>query len=466
MTRWGLVLRVAAASAGLVFAAVPFSTVFAQQQAATADATADTSAPAPLSEDELEVLVARIALYPDELIAVISGASLYPLQIVEAERYLEQYAKDKSLKPKDTWDGSVVSLLNYPEIVKMMSDDLDWTQQFGDALAYQQKDVLIAIQQLREEAVAKGIIKTDDKVKVVEENDNIVIQSASTEKVYVPRYEPEMLYEPGYAVAPISYYPEPYPSYWYPTATFFAAAVTGAAWAAVVDWDDWGVWGGRWGNDVDIDCNGCFNNRDFNGKVNFNDVDWKNVDRSKINIDRNQFAKFDRTNVKNRIEKNSTNSIRNRASNIRNERKPGGAGRTANVQDVRKSTLEGLKAKPDLKRPDGGNIKRPDGKRPDASKANLNRSSVKKPTNVKRSSGKAKPAARADNRPKKPSGLGHVGSGKKQKIASNRGAKAMGGGARGGHRAAPRGGGGRQMAGPRGGGGHRSVHRGGGGRRR
>ena len=175
------------------------------------------------------MLVARIALYPDELIAVISGAALYPLQIVEAARYLDQYAKDKSLKPKDSWDGSVVSLLNYPEIVKMMSDDLDWTQQLGDALAYQQKDVLVAIQQLREEAVAKGIIKTDDKVKVVEENDNIVIQSASTEKVYVPRYEPEMLYEPGYAVAPISYYPEPYPSYWYPTATFFAAAVTGAS---------------------------------------------------------------------------------------------------------------------------------------------------------------------------------------------------------------------------------------------
>ena len=75
----------------------------------------------PLTDDELEVLVARIALYPDELVAVISGAAIYPLQIVEASRFLDAYAKDKTLKPKDSWDGSVISLLNYPEIVKMMS---------------------------------------------------------------------------------------------------------------------------------------------------------------------------------------------------------------------------------------------------------------------------------------------------------------------------------------------------------
>ena len=73
---------------------------------------------------ELEVLVARIALYPDELIAVITAASLYPLQIVEAQRFLDESKTNTSLKPKATWDGSVVSLLNYPEIVRMMSQDL------------------------------------------------------------------------------------------------------------------------------------------------------------------------------------------------------------------------------------------------------------------------------------------------------------------------------------------------------
>ena len=275
------------------------------------------------------------------------AASLYPLQIVEASRYLDQYAKDKSLKPKESWDGSVISLLNYPEVVKMMSDDLEWTQALGDAIAYQQKDVLIAIQQLRDEAVAKGVIKTDDKVQVTTENDNVVIKSASPEMIYVPQYAPEMLYEPDYAWEPIRYYPDPYPNYWYPGATFFAGAVTGAIWAAAVDWDDWDVWGGHWdGGDIDIDCNNCFNNRDFNGKVNFNDVDWKNVDRSKINIDRDQLNKFDRNEIKNKVKANTNNSIRDRAKDIKKRdnianRRPGAGG--AGTRDIRKSTLDGLK---------------------------------------------------------------------------------------------------------------------------
>ena len=117
----------------------------------------------------------------------------------------------------------MISLLNYPEIVTMMSDDLDWTQTLGEALTYQQKDVLIAIQQLRDKAVAAGVIKSDDKMTVVEENDNVVIQSASADTIYVPQYEPQMLYEPDYQLAPITYYPDPYPSYYYPTAPFFAA---------------------------------------------------------------------------------------------------------------------------------------------------------------------------------------------------------------------------------------------------
>ena len=231
-----------------------------------------------LSAEEMEVLVARIALYPDELIAVITAASLYPLQIVEAQRFLDDSKTNTSLKPKPTWDGSVVSLLNYPEIVRMMSDDLEWTQLLGEAIVNQQQDVLAAIQQLREKAVAEGIIKTDDKVKVVEENDNIIIQPASTEVIYVPQYQPEMLYEEDYIYRPVAYYPDPYPYYYSPIAPFFAGVVTGAIWVGIVDWDDGfrgGHWGRDWGNDIYIDCNNCFNNRRFKGKLAINDVDWK-----------------------------------------------------------------------------------------------------------------------------------------------------------------------------------------------
>src|SRR5262245_38512112 len=149
------------------------------------------------------------ALYPDELVAAIVAASLYPLQIVQAQRYLEQVKSKPNLKPDKDWDGSVISLLNYPEIVKMMNDDLDWTEELGDAATNQEKDLLQAIQQLRDRAVAKGVIKTDEKTKVVKQNDKVIIQPAVADKVYVPVYEPQMLYEPNYPPAPVSYYPEP-----------------------------------------------------------------------------------------------------------------------------------------------------------------------------------------------------------------------------------------------------------------
>lgn len=389
-----------AASLGFLGAFVTFSITYAQEQTgAASNATASTSTPTPLTADKLKILVAPVALYPDELVAVISQASLYPLQIVEADRYLEQYAKNKSLKPKASWDGSVISLLNYPNVVKKMSQNLDWTQQFGNAITYQQKDVLVTIQQLRHEAVAKDIIKSDDKIKVTEENDKVAIQSASAEKVHVPRYEPEMLYVADHPPKPISYYPEPYPSYWYPTATFFAAAVTGAAWAAAVDWNNWGVWGGRWGNDIDIDCNHCFNNRNFNGKVNFKDIDWRNVDRSKIGINRDQFAKFSQANIRNSLERNDANDLRNRTANIRNERQSPSAG---SVGNVRKNTLEGLKNQP-------GQV----------------RANAKTAVNANRVSGKAKSTSKANNRPKKASGGGNTRHAKVQKTASNRGAHAM-----------------------------------------
>ena len=149
----------------------------AQEQVAAAGAgdNAATS-PEPLSADEMEVLVARIALYPDDLVAAIVAASLYPLQIVQAERYLTQVQTRPDLKPNSDWDGGVISLLNYPEIVKMMNDDLDWTESLGEVVANQEKDMLEAVQRLRDRAVAQGVLKTDEKTKVVQQNNKVVIE--------------------------------------------------------------------------------------------------------------------------------------------------------------------------------------------------------------------------------------------------------------------------------------------------
>ena len=324
----------------------------------------------------------------------------------------------------------MISLLNYPEVVKMMSDDLDWTQTLGDAVTNQQKDVLVAIQQLRDKAVAEGVIKTDDKIKVVEENDNVVIQSANAEKIYVPQYEPEMLYEPDYVPAPITYYPDPYPTYYYPTAPYFAGFVTGAIWGAAIDWDDWGVWGGRWdGNDIDIDCNNCFNNRDFNGKVNLNDVDWKNVDRRKINFDKNQFNKIDRNDIKNGIKANDRNNIKTKATEIRKDRarrrcpgksaqgqgRPQEQARAGPEGQARQASRTPGRASTDLRR-----------KRRQAAEPAC---AGKAAANVNRPVGKPKPAARVDNRPQETFGTRRRRqSGKREQIASNRGRQSMGGG--------------------------------------
>ena len=430
----------AVAAAILVLEAASPATVIAQEQAATT--TQDVAgAPEPLSADEMEVLVARIALYPDDLVALVTSASLYPLQIVEAARFLDAYDKDRSLTPKEGWDGSVISLLNYPQIVRMMSDDLDWTQQLGDAIAFQEKDVLIAIQQLRSEAVANGAVKSDDKLTVTTENDNVVIRSASPDVVYIPQYQPEMLYAGGYSGPPIGYYPDPYPNYWYPTATFFAATVTGAVWAAAVDWNDWGVWGGRWNGDgIDVNCNHCFNNRDFNGRINLNDVDWRNVDRSRLGIDRDQFNRIDRNNLTSRVRQDGGNSIRNRARDLKGAgvaHRPGNVTRSA---DVRRSMQGGLKktANAPAVRGDKGRV---------SSRPSAARKEIKRPSHVKRTVGKPRPGGRVDARPRRPSALGHVDRGRVSKVHSSRGHRSMGGGIH------------------RGGGGHKAIRRGGGRRR-
>ncbi|WP_027997977.1 DUF3300 domain-containing protein [Sinorhizobium arboris] len=443
------------AGLAILMAASPTSVPRGLAQGATQGEASAPSEGQPdlLTEEELEIMVARIALYPDELVALVSSASLYPLQIVEAARFIDEKKTAKDLQPKDSWDDSVISLLNYPEIVKMMSDDLDWTQALGSALAYQQKDVLIAIQTLRDKAVADGVIKTDEKVKVVNEGDKIVIQAADPEKIYVPRYEPEMLYEPGYAPAPVAYYPDPYPNYYYPSAPYFAAAITGAAiWAAAVDWDDWGVWGGHWDGDVDIDCDNCFNDIDIDrDKFKMNDVDWKNVDRSKIKFDRNQLANIDRDKLKNDFKANRNNNIANRAKDVRGGGEIARRSGKVSVDDIRKSKVDASRARAERERP--GNVqRRVDAPRRDGGPAaNRARASTGKAagarSNVHRKAHAPKPGANVRHSSGgKHSALGKVGSKHQTHISSNRGHHSMGGGHRGG-------------------GGHKMVKRGGGRRR-
>jgi hypothetical protein len=192
-----------------------------------------------LSKSELSALVGKIALYPDDLVAIVLPASTYPLQVVEAERFLQERQKDPSLKPSDKWDDSIVALLNYPEVVKLMNNDLDWTWKLGDAVINQRGDLLDAIQSFRTEAAAAGNLKTDEH-QVVQNDDQgeVSIAPADPQVVYVPYYDPQqvVVQQP----TPVYYYyPYGYPLYYYPYPygySFAAGYFWGVTTAFVIGW--------------------------------------------------------------------------------------------------------------------------------------------------------------------------------------------------------------------------------------
>lgn len=168
-----------------------------------------------LSESELEELVGPIALYPDDLLAIVLPASAYPLQIVEAGRFLEALEDDPSLKPDPEWDDAVVALLNYPEVVQLLNDDIDWTWRLGEAVVGQQADVVTAIESFRDRAYAAGNLKSDDYQQVTRNEGAIEITPVNDDVIYVPYYEPErvVVYQPRRVYY---YYPRAYPVYYYP----------------------------------------------------------------------------------------------------------------------------------------------------------------------------------------------------------------------------------------------------------
>jgi hypothetical protein len=192
----------------------------------------NASAQAPAAEGALDALVGPIALYPDDLVAIILPASTSPLQIVQADRYLDKRKTDPKLPIDANWDDPVKSLLNYPDVVKKMSADLDWTSALGEAVVSDQAAVLEAVQSFRRRAQAAGNLKSDDKQVVKAEKEVIVIQPANPEVIYVPQYNPSTVVV--YGAAPVyGYYPTPYPSYYYPYAPG-AAMAAGVIWGAAI----------------------------------------------------------------------------------------------------------------------------------------------------------------------------------------------------------------------------------------
>lgn len=240
-------------------------------QVADPNTTLDAAAPeseAAFSNEQLEQLVAPVALYPDSLLMQILMAATYPLEVIEAERWISKQpglqgdALDKAMLDKD-WDPSVKSLCALPDVLKQMSDNLDWTQDLGDAFLVQQNDLLDTVQRMRGIAYDAGNLKSSEQQVVTQNPDKIiVIEQPSPEVIYVPTYSPTVVYGPAWGYP--RYY---YPGWYYPPApgygliSFGVGVAVGAA-----------IWGGcNWGwgrNNVDIDIN-RYNNFNRNTNVNF-----------------------------------------------------------------------------------------------------------------------------------------------------------------------------------------------------
>ena len=161
----------------------------------------------PMSADQLQQLVAPIALYPDSLVAQILAASTYPTQIVEANRWLvaNQGLEGQALADavnQQPWDPSVKALTQFPSVLANMNQNLSWTQALGDAYYNQPQDVMNAIQVMRQKAEAAGNLRSGPQQVVTNNGPDIVIQPANPEIVYVPTYDPWVVYGPPIPVWP------------------------------------------------------------------------------------------------------------------------------------------------------------------------------------------------------------------------------------------------------------------------
>ena len=226
--------------------------------------TPAATAAAPIPPEQLDSLVAPIALYPDPLLSQTLVASTYPLEIVQLQQWLAKNPnlKDKALSDavmKQPWDPSIQAMAALPDVVKRLADDIQWTTELGNAFLAQQSDVMDAVQRMRKKAQGTGALVSNEQqkveTKVVETKTVVVIEQANPQVVYVPSYSPVVVYGP-----PVYPYPPIYYPYYPPGAVVATSMISfgvgfamGAAWGG-----GWGYHPGWGGNDIDIDIDNNF----------------------------------------------------------------------------------------------------------------------------------------------------------------------------------------------------------------
>ncbi len=173
-----------------------------------------------LSPETLISLVAPVALYPDDLLAVVLSAATRPAQVNQAARYLQARQADPGLAAENTWDPSVVALLNYPEVLQRMSTDMRWTRTLGQAVLLHQPQLISAVASFRRQAYAAGTLKSDHRLTIVATDHSVEIRPAYPQVLYVPYYDPALVTSPQ-TIPAYHFYPRPYPVYYYPYTSYY-----------------------------------------------------------------------------------------------------------------------------------------------------------------------------------------------------------------------------------------------------
>ena len=233
--------------------------------AITVMGTAESRAQATFSMEQIDALTAPIALYPDTLLAQVMIASTYPSEVAQAGQWAQQNSSLKgaaldSALQQQPWDPSVKALVQTPSVLQNMNSKMDWTQQLGDAVLAQQQDVMDSVQRLRQRAQSAGNLMTTEQQTVVTQPapvaggaQTIVIEQANPQVMYVPSYEPQVVYGGWpYPSYPPTYWPPPvgygYPGYAFGSGLMWGAgfAIGAAAWGNAFDWG---------GGDININAN-------------------------------------------------------------------------------------------------------------------------------------------------------------------------------------------------------------------
>src|SRR5438093_9007769 len=172
-----------------------------------------------VTQQELDQMLAPIALYPDALLSQILMASTYPLEVIQAARWSKANPTlkgDEAVKAVDgnNWEPSVKSLVAFPQILTMMDENLNWMERLGDAFLAQEAQVMDTVQHLRQKAYEAGNLKSSNEVRVEQQGQTIVVESPNPQVIYVPYYDPRVVYGPGWWPAYPPVYWGPWPGYY------------------------------------------------------------------------------------------------------------------------------------------------------------------------------------------------------------------------------------------------------------